>query len=122
MKKSVVKWGLNIAGMIFLLLGLIGIFLPLVPATPFFLLAGFCFSRSSPAIHRWLINHKYFGPPIKDWENRGAIRRSNKIIATLMLVISAMVVLPNTEIIIFGKIGFSLFITGILLFVWTRPS
>ena len=63
-------------------LGAVGIVLPLLPTTPFLLLAAFCFARSSERLHDWLINHPTFGPPILDWRDRGAIGRKAKILAT----------------------------------------
>ncbi len=67
-------------------LGTLGIFLPLLPTVPFYLLAAFGFSKSSSKLHKWLLNHKVFGPDIKDWNQRRVIRRRAKIMA-----ISAMI-------------------------------
>ncbi|RZA08047.1 MAG: DUF454 domain-containing protein, partial [Proteobacteria bacterium] len=60
-------------GWISLALGILGIFLPLLPTTPFVLLAGICFAKGSPRMHAWLINHPRLGPPIKDWQERRVI-------------------------------------------------
>lgn len=122
MKKKVFRWLFNGLGGIFLLLGVAGIFLPLLPATPFLLLAGFFFSRGSPQFHQWLLNHKYFGPPILDWERQGMIRRPTKLLASTMLAISAVVIFPKETIPLLGKASFSLIAVGVLLFIWTRPS
>lgn len=121
--KSILKnWLFTILGGVSLLLGVAGIFLPLLPATPFLLLAGFFFGRGSPKFHQWLVNHKHLGVPIRDWENRGVIRRPTKVIATSMLAFSAVYIYPNVNIPLFGKIGFSVVATGVLIFIWTRPS
>jgi uncharacterized membrane protein YbaN (DUF454 family) len=122
MNKAVKKLFFNLSGFIFLSFGVAGVFLPLLPATPFLLLAGFFFSKGSPTFHHWLITHKIFGPPIKDWETKGVIRINNKIFATVMLIISAGVIWTSSTIPLFGKVGFSILATGILTFVWTRPS
>ncbi len=58
--------------------GIAGIVLPLVPTTPFLLLAAFAFARSSPALHRWLVTHPRLGPPIEHWRAHGAISRPAK--------------------------------------------
>ncbi|MDO5059604.1 MAG: YbaN family protein, partial [Neisseria sp.] len=48
-------------------LGVIGIFLPVLPTTPFILLAAACWAKASPRFHQWLLNHRYFGPMVADW-------------------------------------------------------
>ena len=72
-------WAL--AGLVSLALGIIGIFLPVLPTTPLVLLAAFCFGRGSPVLRRWLDNHRTFGPMIADWEATGAIPRPVKLTA-----------------------------------------
>ena len=60
-------------GFIALALGMAGAVLPLLPTTPFILLAAFCFARSSRRFHNWLLNHRTFGPMIENWRQEGAI-------------------------------------------------
>ena len=55
-----------------------GAVLPLLPTTPFLLLAAFAFARSSPRLHAWIMGHKRFGPLIRDWHEHGAISRRTK--------------------------------------------
>lgn len=66
-------------------LGIVGIFLPLLPTTPFLLLAVWLFSRSSPRLAKWLMDHPLFGPPLGDWREEGAISRRAKISAVLLM-------------------------------------
>src|SRR3989338_6935428 len=66
-----------------LLLGLVGIVLPLFPTVPFLLLAAFCFARSSQHLHDWLTTHPRLGPPIARWNESGAISRQAKRLATV---------------------------------------
>jgi uncharacterized membrane protein YbaN (DUF454 family) len=56
----------------------VGIALPLVPYLPFLLMAAFCFALSSKRLHRSLLDHETLGPPIQNWEERGAIGRKAK--------------------------------------------
>ncbi len=74
--------------------GIAGIVLPLVPTTPFLLVAAFAFARSSDRLHSWLVTHPRLGPPITDWRDHGAISRRAKVLAVaVMLATLAMAVL-----------------------------
>lgn len=66
---------LLILGWLSLITGIIGAFLPLLPTTPLVLLAAWCFSKSSERFHTWLIEHKYFGPIVRDWQSADGIPR-----------------------------------------------
>lgn len=109
-------------GWFFLVLGIIGIALPLLPTTPFLILTAICFSKGSENMHNWLLNHPMFGPPIKEWNNGGVIRLKYKLMATTMMAISAFFVYPKPYVPLWGKIGFSLSFVLVMLFIWTRPS
>jgi len=69
------------AGLTSLALGIVGIFLPLLPTTPFVLLAAFCFSRGSERVETWLLTHPRFGPMVADWRARRAVPRRAKQLA-----------------------------------------
>lgn len=64
-----------------LLAGAAGAVLPLLPATPFFILAAYAFSRGSPRVERWLLEHRRWGPLIRDWRQERAISRRAKAFA-----------------------------------------
>lgn len=64
-------------------LGIVGIFLPLLPTVPFMILAAFCFARSNPEFERRLTEDPRFGPHIAAWRRNGAISRKGKIAATI---------------------------------------
>ncbi len=66
--------------------GVAGIVLPLVPTTPFLLLAAYAFARSSPRLHAWLLNHPRLGPPIRDWRDHGAISARAKSLAVAVML------------------------------------
>lgn len=108
-------------GLVCLCLGTIGIFLPLLPTTSFLLVAAFAFSRSSPQLHRWLLQHKMFGPLIDDWQTHRAISTKAKLASAVSMIVivilSFWLKLPTwiigTQIIILGLVSF---------FLWTRPS
>ena len=69
------------AGFVALALGIIGAFLPLLPTTPFLILATWFFARSSPRLENWLLNHPRLGAVIRDWRERGAISTRSKTLA-----------------------------------------
>lgn len=66
--------------------GFVGVFLPLVPTTPFLLIAAYAFARSSPRLRQWLVSHRTFGRLIRNWQQNRAIDRRSKILAVLVML------------------------------------
>ena len=85
-------------GMLCVALGIVGVALPVLPTTPFMLLAAFFFAKSSDRLHAWLLGHPRFGPQIKNWQAHGAISRDTKYLAVatmlVLLVLSFLLGLP----------------------------
>ena len=79
------KLAMSALGWLCVALGVIGIFLPLLPTTPFILLAAWLFSRSSNKFHHWIQNHKRLGPIITMWESGDGLDRAvrNRVILVL---------------------------------------
>jgi uncharacterized membrane protein YbaN (DUF454 family) len=102
-------------------LGLIGLALPVIPTVPFMIVAAFAFGRGSPRLRRWTIEHPTFGPPVRRWEEDGAISRRHKAYAVVGMA---------------GSMGLGLFLGlpalalaaqavclgGATVFVMTRPD
>ena len=76
-------------GHVSLALGIAGIFLPIVPTTPFLLLSAACYAKGSEKFYMWLTTHRYLGPYINDWRNKKGIPLKTKIWA-LFLMLSVM--------------------------------
>ncbi len=82
------RWALIATGTFFVGLGIFGIFLPLLPTTPFLLLAAACYARSSKRFYNWLLNNKWFGNYIKNYRERKGIPLKIKILSISFLWIA----------------------------------
>lgn len=76
------------AGMLALATGIVGIFLPLLPTTPFVLVAAFCFARGSERCEQWLLLHPRFGPMVRNWRDRRAIPLRVKQLAWVSMAVT----------------------------------
>jgi len=72
-------------GAVSVALGVLGIFLPLVPTTPFLLLAAVCFSKSSERLHGWLLNNRWFGRYLRDYRAGRGVPPRAKVVALVTL-------------------------------------
>ena len=125
MKTAVLKHTLNIIGLIAVVLAILGVFLPLLPTTPFLLLASACFARGSDRLHGWLLNNKLFGSAIRDFEQGKGMPRKAKIMAVALLWASlAFSVFKASSVIVIALlvcVGIGV-TTYLLAFVPTRPA
>lgn len=108
-------------GWVFFGLGIIGAVLPVVPTVPFLLVAVWAFSRSSPHWRDKILHDPRFGPPIRHWQERGAIRRPIKFWATVMMAcgVAWSLWLQLPPVLIATQ---ALVCTAIAVFVITRPE
>jgi uncharacterized membrane protein YbaN (DUF454 family) len=110
-------------GIISLFLGILGIFLPIIPTTPLVLLAAWCFYKSSPRFHNWLVEHPYFGPIVEEYSDGEGIRKESKIkaiILTWLAVLMTALFLLESLFMRVLLIGLALFGTFIILRLKTR--
>ncbi|MBT1451317.1 DUF454 family protein [Glaciecola sp. XM2] len=109
-------------GWLFFALAVIGVALPLVPTTPFLLLAAYFFSQSSDRVHQMLMNNAYFGPVISDWHTNHIIRLKTKWIASVLMLI--MISYPLIYMINnYWVRGLVIsIILAVLGFIWSKPS
>lgn len=87
----------NVLGGLCVVLGIIGIFLPLLPTTPFLLLASWCFARGSRRLHGWLLSHRVFGNYLRNFEAGRGIPLRAKIVATVLLWSSLLMAMGRFE-------------------------
>lgn len=111
---------LKIAGLFFVALAFIGAFLPLLPTTPFLLVAAACFAKSSPRMHKILLANKVFGPMIYHWEQSRSIPKRAKIVSLSSIVIATLwscYILPS--------LALKLLVVGLVawpfVFLWRLP-
>ena len=109
------------AGWISLILGIIGILLPLLPTTPFVLLSAYCFSKSSERLHSWLINQPRLGPMNQNWEQQGSISQHAKVTATVLMIGLFSLSFLLLDLSLLFKSALVCTGAGVLGFIWTRP-
>ena len=83
--RSILRPLLIVAGTVCVVLGLIGVFLPVLPTTPFLLLAAACYARSSDRFLHWLLNNRFFGVYIRNYREGRGMARSTKILTLTAL-------------------------------------
>ena len=93
----------------FFVLGILGVALPLLPTTPFMLLALWCFSQGSSRFHDWLYHHRVFGPPLRQWHRNRVIPWSVKLTAwgamlASMLYVTLATNVPVLAIVLMGAV------------------
>ncbi|MND58812.1 Inner membrane protein YbaN [compost metagenome] len=122
MGRRSVRAGWLVLGFGFVGLGFIGAFVPLMPTTIFLILAAACFTRSSPRLEAWLLNHPRFGPTLRAWRAEGAVPRRAKIAACLGMALGYglfwLAVRPGLWL----GLAVASVVAACALFVVSRPS
>ena len=111
----------RVLALVFVALGLLGAFLPVLPTVPFLLAAAWAAGHGWPALEHWLLEHPRYGEYIRRWRERGAVPRRAKWAATVMMTFSALVLLA-TGAPIAAKIGAPLFMVAVAIWLWRRPE
>ena len=112
---------LIVGGLVSLALGGLGIFVPLLPTTPFVLVAAFAFANSSEELHQWLLDHNVFGPLIDNWRRHRTISRTAKVMSVLSMVavlviswfVGVTMLIIAVQVVVLGCVA---------AFILTRPS
>ncbi|HSD44280.1 MAG TPA: YbaN family protein [Burkholderiales bacterium] len=111
-----VRVALVVAGTGFVGLGVLGAFLPVLPTTPFLLLAAACYARASTRFYNWLLNNRLFGPTIREWRQYRSIPYRTKwtAIALMAVTLTASIVFAVED----GRMQIALAVFGVLLAMW----
>lgn len=109
-------------GAMFVALGVAGIFLPLLPTTPFLLLAAACFARSSERFYRWLLDHPVLGTTVRAWREHRSLPRRTKWVAILTMAgtlsLSILLFVPQPAL----QIALALFGVVLAVYLYRIPS
>ena len=111
---------LTIIGWLAVALGTLGVFLPLLPTTPFILLAAWCFARSSPRFHQWLLYRSWFGGYLRPWQQYRAMPRGAKPRAIAMIVVTFAISLWLVKL-TWVRIMLLVILACLLIFMWRIP-
>lgn len=110
--RTKVKNGLIIAlGWFFVALAIIGVLLPILPTTPFLILALALFSKSSPRFHKMLLDSKWFGSSLKQWEQNKTLSRKTKYKATVLIAMTFAISIA----LLYDRIRLQIMLAGIAL-------
>ena len=119
--KRIWRHTLFAAGCVFLVIGVIGMVVPMLPGTVFLILAAWCFARTSPRFEAWLLNHRWLGPSVRRWQETGAIPLPVKLFALSSFVGtwtgSWYFGAPEIMLIVLGVVFLAL-----AVFIVSRPS
>lgn len=112
----------NLAGTVALGLGLLGIFVPLLPTTPFVLLAAACYARGSERFHQWLLANRTFGPMVYEWERHRSLPYRTKVTAIVLMSATMAFSIAFFVRPVWLKIVLGLFGVGLAAWMYRIPS
>lgn len=116
------RYVLLAVGWFSVVLAMFAFIIPLIPSLPFLLLASVCFGKASPRFHNWLMNHRYLGPPLRDWNDHRIVRSETKLFATVCIVTSLIMTSVFLQMRLWIWLTLNVVFAGALVFIWSRPE
>jgi len=110
------------AGLICVGLGALGILLPGLPTTPFLLLAAYCFARSSERFHSWLLNHRWFGSYVSNFESGRGMTRPAKATTLLVMWLSFGITIVLFVPVVWGQASMFLLAVATSVYIMRLPT
>jgi uncharacterized membrane protein YbaN (DUF454 family) len=117
-----VRYLLLTVGWLFLALGAIGAFLPIMPTVPFLLITAWAWSKSSHRLHKWLYRNKTYGPYLIAWNRYGVIPKHAKILAIGMMAVGWVVMTVFFATSFWIPLAVGVVELAVAVFILTRPS
>jgi uncharacterized membrane protein YbaN (DUF454 family) len=111
-----------ILGWLFFALGFIGAFLPVLPTTPFMLLALWAFARGSERFHAWLYNHRIFGPPLQKWDRHRVIPLHAKVLSVTAMLGSLAYMIWVSEVSDAAILAAAIVMLAAACYILPKPS
>jgi uncharacterized membrane protein YbaN (DUF454 family) len=112
----------NASGWLCVVLGVAGMMLPLLPTTPFLLLAAFCFARGSERFHHWLLHHRFLGRPIRDFRSGRPLALFGVLVTLVALwatIVASLFLVPDHWAVRGGLIAVA---TGVSIYLLSRST
>ena len=116
------RWALLVAGTVSVGFGIIGLLLPVVPTTPFLLVAAACYARSSKKFYVWLMTNRWFGEYIRDWRAGKGIPLSGKIGSTIVIVVTFGTSIAFFVPLDWVKVVMVVIALAVLVYLWRLPT
>ena len=117
------RWLLLAVAIVFLVLGIVGVFIPVLPTVPFLIVAAWAAARSSPRLHHWLYAHPRFGRLLREWDEAGLVPRRAKWFATVMMGGSAVwmvsALADRRPLLVTALVAV---MATVLVWLWRRPE
>ncbi len=111
-----------VLGLTFFAVGVVGVFVPVLPTTPFMLVALWAFSLSSQRLHDYVWHHPHFGQAVRDWKTYGVIPRKAKVGALAMMALSALILALFSRMPLWGMAVAWVVMAGSAWWLWGRPE